>query len=82
MKEDKKCIGSNTMEAFALLVLVNNHKVWLYAKNHRLIPSEEDMPLVYAWEETRLVPVGWPEIRSRQEDQTKSYSAVGTTLFL
>ena len=23
-------IGSNTMEAFALLVLVNNYKAWLY----------------------------------------------------
>ena len=35
--EWKKClsreegrIGSNTMEAFALLVLVNNYKAWLY----------------------------------------------------
>ncbi len=33
-KEDER-IGSNTMEAFALLVLVNNYKAWLYEEKKR-----------------------------------------------
>ena len=29
-------IGSNTMEAFALLVLVNNYKAWLYEEKRHI----------------------------------------------
>ena len=32
LKEEGQ-IGSNTIEAFALLVLENNYKVWLYEEN-------------------------------------------------
>ena len=40
-------IGSNTMEAFALLVLVNNYKAWLYEekKTHQTsLLTEYDSP--------------------------------------
>jgi hypothetical protein len=32
-------IGSNTMEAFALLVLVNNYKAWLYEEKKEIKPT-------------------------------------------
>ncbi len=42
-------IGSNTMEAFALLVLVNNYKAWLYEekKNQTNLWTEYDSPPSY-----------------------------------
>ena len=43
-------IGSNTMEAFALLVLVNNYKAWLYEqkKTHKTsLWTEYDSPPSY-----------------------------------
>jgi hypothetical protein len=48
-KEDTR-IGSNTMEAFALLVLVNNYKAWLYEekKTHQdNLLTEYDCPPSY-----------------------------------
>jgi hypothetical protein len=43
-------IGSNTMEAFALLVLVNNYKAWLYEekkRNQTNLWTEYDSPPSY-----------------------------------
>jgi hypothetical protein len=43
-------IGSNTMEAFALLVLVNNYKAWLYEekkRNQTSLWTEYDSPPSY-----------------------------------
>jgi hypothetical protein len=47
MSKEEGRIGSNTMEAFALLVLVNNYKAWLYEekKTHQVnLLTEYDCP--------------------------------------
>ena len=51
-KEDQQ-IDSNTMEAFALLVLVNNYKAWLYEekKTHQSnLSTQYDSPLSKPWQ--------------------------------
>ena len=50
MNKKEERIGSNTMEAFALLVLVNNYKAWLYVekKTHKTdLWTEYDSPPSY-----------------------------------
>jgi hypothetical protein len=50
LSKEEGRIGSNTMEAFALLVLVNNYKAWLYEekKTHRKnLLTEYDSPPSY-----------------------------------
>jgi hypothetical protein len=47
LSKEEGRIGSNTMEAFALLVLVNNYKAWLYEekKTHQTnLLTEYDSP--------------------------------------
>jgi hypothetical protein len=50
LSKEEGRIGSNTMEAFALLVLVNNYKAWLYEekKTHQTnLLTEYDSPPSY-----------------------------------
>jgi hypothetical protein len=50
LSKEEGRIGSNTMEAFALLVLVNNYKAWLYEekKTHKTkLLTEYDFPPSY-----------------------------------
>jgi hypothetical protein len=50
LSKEEGRIGSNTMEAFALLVLVNNYKAWLYEekKTHQInLLTEYDCPPSY-----------------------------------